>query len=401
MTLGPAGFDWAKARRRVHLVLESGGANDHFASAVHQILVVTTIASVICVVLGTVPEIRQKYALPFALMEAFAVAVFTAEHLARLWGAPDNIAWHSLNPWRARLRYCITFPAIIDFIAILPPALAGLNLAGPHEIVLLQLVRFFKITRYSPGMRSLLAALKSEQRALFAFGVILLGLVLLTGGAMYVAEPCPANPEAVCKFSSIPQSMYWAVVTLTTTGYGDIVPDSPAGRIVASATMILGVMMVALPVGIVATAFANELHKRDFNVNPTMIQRMPLFTSLKAEAIYDIMQLLQTRQVRAGAMIVRKGEEAHSMFFVSKGEVSVELPGGSIRLGEGKYFGEMAILQRTRRSADVRASLNTKLLVLTSGDFHGLIERNPEIGEAVRLEAEKRASHPPGSAKPG
>lgn len=383
MTEPGRSFTWAAARQRVHFLLEGGVVTDKIARMVHRALVIMTIISVACVVLQTVPEFAASFSLEFALVEALTVSIFVVEYVLRLWGAPDNITYHGMKPWRARLLYARSFAAVIDLLSILPPLIGWLNLVDPHLITLLRLFRFFKITRYSPGMRSLLAALKSEQRALFAFAVILLGLVLTTAGAMYAADPE--------HFESIPDAMWWAIVTLTTTGYGDVVPGTLPGRIVASATMILGVMMVALPVGIVATAFANELHKRDFVVNWAMLARVPLFAGLKADEIAEIMPYLRSRNVPAGAMIVRKGEAAQSMFFIASGEVSVEIPGGGIRLGEGQFFGEMAILRQSRRTADVRAVQATKLLVLDAADFHALVERNPDIGRRVTEVAEKRS----------
>ena len=382
MTETARSFTWAAGRQRVHFVMEGGVVTDRLAKLVHRILVLLTIASVVCVVLQTVPEFASAFALEFSIVEALTVAVFTVEYVLRLWCAPDNITYYGMKPWRARLLYIRSFQAVIDLLSILPPLVGWLNLADPHIVTLMRLFRFFKITRYSPGMRSLLAALKTEQRALFAFAVILLGLVLITAGAMYAVD--------AEHFESIPAAMWWAIVTLTTTGYGDVVPGTLPGRIVASATMILGVMMVALPVGIVATAFANELHKRDFVVNWAMLARVPLFAGLKADEIAEIMPYLRSRNVPAGAMIVRKGEVAQSMFFIAGGEVSVEIPGGGIRLGEGQFFGEMAILRQSRRTADVRAVQATKLLVLDAADFHALVERNPDIGRRVSEVAEKR-----------
>ena len=371
------------ARERVHFLLEGGAAHDSLAHFVHRFLVALTIISVTCVVLESVPEYKLQFSLLFAQIEIFTVVIFTAEYVFRMWSAPENIAYFGLKAWRARLKYAVTFPAVIDLLSILPLYLAFFIVGDVRILMLVRLFRFFKITRYSPGMRSLLAALKSEQRALFACGIILLGLVLVTAAAMHVAEPD--------KFPTIPEAMWWSIVTLTTVGYGDIVPDGLAGRLVATATMIMGVMMLALPVGIVATAFANEIHRRDFVVNWAMLARVPLFAGLDANEIAEIMPYLRSKTIAVGATIVRKGDAAQSMFFIASGEVSVEIPGGAIRLGEGQFFGEMAILRSSRRTADVRATQPTKLLVLDAADFHSLIERNPDIGVRVREVAEKRA----------
>lgn len=398
MKAGRRSFSWAAARQRVHFVLEGGVVNDRVSRFVHQFLVALTLVSVAGVVLDSVKEFRAGYGQYFAPLELFAVIVFTTEYLVRLWSAPENIAYHNQKSWRARLHYSVTFSAVIDLLSILPLYLSVFIADDFRVLMLIRVFRFFKVTRYSPGMRSLLAALKSEQRALFACAVILLGLVLVTAAAMHVVEPDP--------FDSIPKAMWFSIVTLTTVGYGDLAPQTVGGRMIASATMIMGLMMVALPVGIIATAFANEIHRRDFVVNWAMLARMPLFSSLKADEIAEIMPYLRSKTVAAGNMVVRKGEVAQSMFFITSGEVSVEIPSGSIRLGEGQFFGEMAILRQSRRSADVRATQVTKLLVLDAADFHSLVERNPDIGRRVSEVADKRATTKPheppaGSQPPG
>src|SRR4029077_4910668 len=189
------------------------------------------------------------------------------------------------------------------------------------------MVRFLKVARYSPAMRSLLDALYSERRALFGCFVILLGATLVTASVMHVIEG-HAQPD---KFGTIPDAMWWAIVTLGTIGYGDVVPVTVLGRIVASVTVFVGWMMVALPIGIVATAFADEIHRRDFVVTWGMVARVPLFAELRASEIADIMRLLRAQQVEPGAIIARRGEPAHSMYFVAAGEVEIVLKERHIR----------------------------------------------------------------------
>src|SRR5205085_1071759 len=140
----------------------------------------------------------------------------------------------------------------------------------------------------------------------------------------------------------IPDAMWWAIVTLGTIGYGDVVPITLVGRIVASATIFVGLIMVALPIGIVATAFADEIHRRDFIVTWSMVARVPLFAELNASDIADIMRLLRAQQIEAGVVIARRGDPAHSMYFVAAGEVEIELKHERMRLGAGHFFGEVA-----------------------------------------------------------
>ncbi len=140
------------------------------------------------------------------------------------------------------------------------------------------------------------------------------------------------------KFGTIPDAMWWAIATLGTIGYGDVVPVTPFGRILATGTIFLGLIMVALPVGIVATAFANDIHRREFIVTWGMVARVPLFAGLDAHQIAEIMRLLQSQRIEAGTIIARRGEPAHSMYFVAAGEVEIDLPERCVRLGRGAFL---------------------------------------------------------------
>src|SRR5262249_2990718 len=164
---------------------------------------------------------------------------------------------------------------------------------------------------------------------------------------MYLIER-EAQPD---KFGTIPDAMWWAIVTLATVGYGDVTPITPLGKLFASVVILGGLVIVALPVGIIATAFANEIHRREFVVTWRMVARGPLFAGLEAADIADISRLLRAQLVEAGTVIVRRGDVGQSMYFVASGSVEVELPKKKIRLGAGDFFGEVAVLQRTRRSA--------------------------------------------------
>ena len=235
-------------------------------------------------------------------------------------------------------------------------------------------------------MRSLLDVLYAERRALFGCLVILIGSTLVAATAMHVVER-HVQPE---KFGTIPDAMWWAIVTLGTIGYGDVVPVTPLGRVIAATTIFAGLIMVALPVGIVATAFANEIHRRDFVVTWGMVARVPLFSGLNAAEIADIMRLMRAQQVEAGEVLARRGEPAHSMYFVAAGEVEIELTHRQVRLGAGHFFGEIAALRRTRRSATITAVTRASLLVLDARDLHALMDREKRIAERIREVARSR-----------
>jgi voltage-gated potassium channel len=371
----------ARFRRRVHDVLDSG-ASDRTSILIHRVLITLVIGSVSAVVLESVPALRQSWGPYFAAMEVLAAFIFTIEYGLRIWSVPEHTPYGSMSSWQSRWAYARTGSAIIDLLAIMPIYLDHFlpaDLSDFRVLMLLRLLRFFKLARYSPGMRSLMAALEAERKALGASAVILMGLVLISASAMHLVEH-NAQPD---KFGSIPDAMWWAIVTLTTVGYGDVVPITLAGRVVASFTMVMGLMMLALPIGIVATAFAEEIHRREFVVTWAMVARVPLFSALDASEIAEIMQYLRAQTVPTNTLIVRRGEAAQSMYFIAAGEVVIEHPNGPVHMGEGQFFGEIAVLRKTRRTATVRAVQPTKLLVLDSGDLHTLMERNPEVGRRI------------------
>ena len=122
------------------------------------------------------------------------------------------------------------------------------------------------------------------------------GATLISATLIHLAER-EAQPD---KFGTIPDAMWWSIVTLGTIGYGDVVPITPLGKLVAAMTILWGIVMIALPVGIVATAFSEQIHRRDFVVTWGMVARVPLFSGLDAAAIADIMRLLRAQTVEAG-----------------------------------------------------------------------------------------------------
>jgi voltage-gated potassium channel len=245
---------------------------------------------------------------------------------------------------------------------------------------------FLKLVRYSPALRSLLAALHAERRTLFGCVVILTGAVLLFATLLYAIEH-NIQPD---KFGTIPQAMWWAIVTLGTVGYGDVVPVTPLGKLVSVFAIVVGFAMIALPVAIVSRAFTDEVRRRDFIVTWGMLARVPLFARLGASEIVDIMRLLRAQTIEAGEVLVRRGDPASSMYFITAGEVEIELPSQRVQLSNGTFFGEIALLHRTKRSGTVTATCKTKLLALDAQDFHALIERLPVLAAHVKDTAEAR-----------
>jgi voltage-gated potassium channel len=370
----------ADLRRRLYEILERGPIGDRTSDIVGRVLVLLILINLVAIVLESVPSLETQYARWFMTVELVSLIVFTVEYLLRLWVAVEHAPYRHCRPGVARLKYATSAGGIVDLLAVLPFWFA---FAVPDEfrvLLVFRIVRFLKIARYSPAMRSLLDVLYSERRALFGCVVILLGTTLMAGSLAHLAER-NVQPD---KFGTIPDAMWWAIVTLGTIGYGDVVPVTMVGKLVAGVTIFLGLVMIALPVGIIANGFAEEVHRRDFVVTWGMVARVPLFADLKASEIADIMRLLRAQQVEPGGAIARRGDPAHSMYFIAAGEVDIELPKERVRLGVGHFFGEIAVLRRARRSANVTAVSRTSLLVLDAQDLHALMERDSRIASHVQ-----------------
>lgn len=374
-------------KRRIFEILEVPSLGDPVALFVERAIVVLIVVNVASVVLETVPELRARYGAVFLAIEVGTVVLFAIEYAARVWISDEHVPLKRYGRIGARIHYVLSAQAMVDLFAV-APSLVGFAF-GVYDVgvfAVFRLLRFLKLARYSAGMSSLVNAVASERRALAASAVIMAGLIVTAASLMHAIEG-EIQPD---RFGSIPVAMYWAVTTLTTVGYGDIVPVTGAGRALAGIVMLFGFCMFALPVGIIATAFAREIHSRDFVVTWGMVARVPLFSQLSAAEIADVMRLLRAQTVEAGTIITAAGEPAHSMYFISAGTVEIDLPHEKLRLADGAFFGEIAVLRRARRSADAVALTHTRLLVLDAEDLQYLMQKKSEIALHIRAVARER-----------
>ena len=227
--------------------------------------------------------------------------------------------------------------------------------------------------------------LTNEARNLLGVAAIFCMLLFTAALAGHVLER-GAQPET---FGSIPKAMWWAVVTLSTTGYGDAIPQSFAARVLAGLVMMSGIGVFALWAGILATGFAEEVRRQDFVRKWQLVAAVPLFRKLGPSELVEIVRALRPRTVPAGAVICRKGERGDQMFFIVEGRVSVAAV-TPVELGPGEFFGEMALVSGEPRSATVTAATAVSLLSLHSPDFQVLSSRSPEIAEIIRQTAQER-----------
>jgi voltage-gated potassium channel len=376
----------SEARRSVYDILDHGGIGHPGSIAVNRGIVLLITVNLLALTLESVPHLQARFAPWFTALEVVSLIAFTVEYLLRVWIAPEHAPYRHLGARRARLKFIASPMGIVDLLAVLPFWFAFIVPADLRVLVVFRIVRFLKLVRYSPGIRSLLEALQRERRALFGCFVILLGASLVAASLMHIVEG-HVQPD---KFGTIPDAMWWAIVTLGTIGYGDVVPVTVLGRMVASVTIFAGLIMIALPVGIIASAFSDEVHRRDFVVTWSMVARVPVFAELQASDIADIMRLLRAQRIEPGTVIVRRGERADCMYFIADGVVDVVLRDKKVELATGDFFGEIAALRQSRRTATVIARTQVSLLVLDSHDLQALMEREPRIAEHIRHVASTR-----------
>jgi voltage-gated potassium channel len=248
----------ATLRRRVFKALETAQDGD-LTSRIVDIFLITLIAtSVIAVILESIPSIESGYGEALWVFEVITVTIFSVEYVLRVWSSVELESKSGKSPLQLRIQYIFSFHAIIDFVAILPFYLLTFGIFGGVDMRFLRavrLLRVLKLTRYSAAMNMVFLTFRENGRALSAAFLILITVMLLAASGMYYFER-QAQPEA---FGSIPAAMWWAFVTLTTVGYGDVTPITAAGKVFGALITVVGIGMVALPTSILATGYGRQL----------------------------------------------------------------------------------------------------------------------------------------------
>ncbi len=367
-------------------VIESPNPEDWKGKCFDEFMIVLIITNVIAVVLETVESLRAAYGTFFLYFEYFSVALFSVEYALRIWTAGENEDERFHPPFMGRIRYAMTPLALIDIVAILPFYLAFILAVDLRFMRVFRLLRLLKLTRYSAALQMLGAAVYGQRRALGAALVIIATLLVFASSVIYLLEK-DAQPDV---FASIPQAMWWGLATLTTVGYGDVTPVSVAGKVFGGFIMILGIGMFALPAGILATAFGNEIKKREFVVTWNMVASVSLFRQLDALRIAEIVNLLEMKIMPPRSNIVERGDKADAMYFIAAGEVRVDIKPEPQQLKAGDFFGEIALLKETERTATVTAVTECQLLVLRVDAFNRLLTGHPEMRDILTEVMENR-----------
>jgi voltage-gated potassium channel len=231
----------ANARRRLHEIIFE--ADTPGGKAFDVALLILIVISVVAVMLETVAAVRAQYGQWLRVLEWVVTLVFTVEYLLRLYsvGSPA--------------RYARSFFGVVDLLAIVPTYLSVIipgaqSLLVIRALRLLRIFRVLKLVHFVGEARQLQAALRGSVRKIIVFLGAVLTIVIIVGALMFLIEGEDRG------FTSIPVAVYWAIVTMTTVGYGDIAPQTALGKLLASAIMILGYAIIAVPTGIVSVELA-------------------------------------------------------------------------------------------------------------------------------------------------
>jgi voltage-gated potassium channel len=373
-------------RRHLYRVLRPEGSDPgaRMFRVVHHVMVAAGIAIMLST---TIEPIREAHGAPLAVGFYIVAAFFLAEYVLRLIASPEAPGGEHRGVFPAQLAWMLSLGGLLDLASALPGIIA-LAYARP-DAMLFGFIWVFKYIRYSPGLASLGRVMRNARQALLS---VLLGfaIVLLTASSLAYLLERNAHPDHPEAFASIPAALWWGIVTMSTTGYGDIVPQTFAGRVLSGAVMIGGIMIFALWTGIIVNGYAEELRRREFLRTWELVAKVPFFHNIGASLIAEVARLLRPRDYPAGAIIVRRGEPGDCMYFVVEGEVEVRLPSGPLTLGAGQFFGEVALLTGAPRNATIAAARSCTLLALDIVDFHELLARQPELARVIREEAKNR-----------
>tara|TARA_Y100000739_G_scaffold229342_1_gene243746 strand:+ start:82 stop:1278 length:1197 start_codon:yes stop_codon:yes gene_type:complete len=362
-------------RNKTFLFLEISTPEDRASYWFDMFMVVLILSNVAAIILETVDVISEAAGSFFYLFELFSVIIFTTEYILRVWSSVEEPSGRFSSPFLGRLRYILSPMAIIDLIAFLPFYLSTFFGVDLRILRLFRLLRLVKLTRYSPALNAVGATMVSQHRALTAAFLVMIMALLFSSSIMFVFEN-EVQPE---KFSSIPTAMWWGMATLTTVGYGDVAPVTPMGQLFGIITMIIGIGMFALPTGIIATGFANEMEKLNFVVNWKLVSKVPFFRDMDVSNIGDIVSLLTPKTVPPNYAVIKLGEKADGMYFIISGQLEVELSTEAIILEAGQFFGEMGIINDSPRTATIVSITECKLLELKAEDVRHMMASHPEL----------------------
>jgi voltage-gated potassium channel len=251
---------YQKTKHKVHILLHPELGESKADKFVNIFIISLIVLNILAVMVETIKPIHDKYSTFFEYFDQVSVGIFAVEYILRVWSCTHDPRYK--GSIKGRLKYMLTFGALIDLIAFLPSFLhyafhvfGRLDLRMLRILRLMRFFRLFRLTAYTKSAQMIFNVFKSRLNELVLSFVMVLFLIIIASCLLYFAEHS-AQPDA---FSSIPATLWWAVVTLTTTGYGDMAPHTIVGKILAGIIMLTGVALFALPAGIITAGFLEEI----------------------------------------------------------------------------------------------------------------------------------------------
>ena len=363
---------------------QATGPGASIARLLHQLAIGL---GVLIMVMGTEPLWRAAYGRAMDIGFWTIAIFFTFEYVVRLALAPWAHRVHRGDPWRARWDWATSFLGIVDFAASWPVLAVAAGMA-PDKAMLFGALWLAKLAPYAEAFELIGRVLKAARGPLTSLLLGFLTVLILSATLAHIFE----GETQPATFGTIRHSLWWAIVTLTTTGYGDATPQTTAGRMLGGFVMLSGIAVLAMWAGILATTFEDETRRRNFLKTWDLVSRVPFFEGLGASLIAEVARLLKPRKFYEGTAIMRSGEPGDCMYFIVSGQGGIQLAAKIVALGDGDFIGEMALISGAPRSATVTAQSDCELLELDLADFRDLAARHPELTAAIVTEAERRKS---------
>jgi len=369
--------DWLRG------LLADGPMAPRRARVYRWVLIACILISTAYAILDTVPGMWGDGGKWINVLDLLALVAMTVDYGLRL-----RLAWDGIGDergWGPVGRYAASPYGLFDLAAV-APFLAGLVLGMPQDAAtVFGIVRFLKLARYSPALETLGAVVLNELRPLLSALFIVILLAISAATLLYFAER-----SSTPGFATVPDALWWAIVTLATVGYGDVVPLTPLGKMLGAVVAVLGLCMFALPASILASGFAEEMRRHTFVANWALVSKVPFFTRLNAGQIAEIAELLKPYRAVKGEVVMQIGDIGEAMYFIVSGQVEGESAKGKFTLKAGDFFGEIALLERCPRTATVRAQSRSQFLTLDVRDFQKFVAGYPDLLTVIGKTARQR-----------
>ena len=326
----------------------------------------------------TVPSLESAAGVWLAACLWCCLAYFAVEAVIR--------ARTAFSDGRGR-SHILSPSGLVDAAGVIAVPIALVCGVSPPTAWLFASVWVLKLAQNSPAVAQIGRVFVLEAKPLASVFALFLMILFLSSAAMYVIE----RDQQPGPFGTLPNALWWAVVTLTTTGYGDAVPLTQAGHLLGAFVMVCGIATFGLSTGILATGFAAETRRRNFIQTWDLVSKVPFFQSLDPSAITEITHRLRRLEVPERTAIIRRGKVGDCMYFIAAGEVQVDVKPAPVRLAAGAFFGELALLLNDSiRTANVTTTMPSSLLILDLADFRTLTAQHPDLKRAIDAEGQRR-----------